>query len=264
MYSTPLYIVHISDTHIGPTPDYELYGCNTLHRARRMIETINTLPVAPDFVLHTGDVVSHPDEAAYRLAAEVFTLLHVPMYFVSGNHDASMMIATYLKMGPVSSVHERSLAYTLMVKGVRFIVLDGRGPDEIDPHGLLAEPQFAFLLDALERDSAPVAVAVHFPPIRLDSRWLDDYMLLLNGERLHETLVPFRHRLRGVFFGHVHRGMTLFRDGILYSSVASTIGQFMAWPGNEGVQLDLHHPPCFNFITFIEDQVIIKEHMVVP
>jgi len=262
--STPLYFVHISDTHIGPRPDYELYGCNPLHRARRMIETINALPVVPDFVLHTGDVVSDPDEAAYRLTAEVFTLLRCPVYFVAGNHDAPMMIAKYLKMGSVSNVHETSLSYTFMVKGVRFIVLDGRGPDEIDPHGLLAEPQFAFLLAALERDSAPVAVVVHFPPIPLDSRWLDSEMLLLNGERLHRTLVPIRHRLRGVFFGHVHRGMTVFRDGILYSSVASTTGQFTAWPTTERVQLDLQHPACFNFITFIDDRTIIKEHMVVP
>lgn len=259
---SPLRFIHISDTHIGPTRDYELYGCNCFNNALRMVETINRLPLVPEFVLHTGDVTAAPDEAAYRLAAEVFTRLRVPIYFVTGNHDSSVMIRKYLRMGEMEIASDvNGLAYTFEVNGYRFITLDARGPDEIDPRGVLEEHQFAFLRRELDRDATPVAVFLHFPPLPLDSRWLNNEMLLMNGERLHRVLVPYRDRLRGVFFGHVHRGMHVLQDGVLYSSVASTIGQFAAWPDDQQVRLDLDHPACFNVVTLTETATVIKEHV---
>ncbi len=263
MARSPLRFIHISDTHIGTTRDYELYGCNCYSNALRIIETINGLPLLPEFVLHTGDVAAAPDEAAYQLAAEVFARLNIPIYFVTGNHDSAALIKTYLKMGEMEiTSHSSFLAYTFERNGFRFIALDARGPDEIDPRGVLEEHQFDFLQGQLARDASPVAVFVHFPPLPLDSLWLNNTMLLINGERFHRMLVPHRDRLRGVFFGHVHRGMHVLQDGVLYSSVASTIGQFAAWPNDEQVRLDLHHPACFNVVTLTDQTTIIKEHVI--
>ncbi len=264
MTSAPLYFVHISDTHIGPNEGYELYGANTYNNALRVVEAINALPVPLDFVVHTGDVTAHPDEQCYRLAVEVFARLRIPIYFVTGNHDTSLLIKKYLTIGKVDRhiADERFLTYAFEKKGVRLVVLDGRGSDEIDPRGVLDEQQFVFLQEELARDRSPLAVFVHFPALPLDARWFDANMLLLNGERLHAELAAVRERLRGVFFGHVHRGMQLFRDGVLYSGVASTIGQFTAWPADETVRLDFDHPPCFNVVTLFEHQTIVKEHAV--
>ncbi len=264
MPSAPLYFVHISDTHIGPTPEYELYGANTYSNALRMVEAINTLPVRLDFVLHTGDITSHPDEHAYTLAADVFARLRVPIYFVTGNHDSAELIKKFLRMGEVETegADRTFLTYAFEKKGLRFITLDGRGPDEIDPRGVLAVHQFDFLKQELERDVSPLVVFVHFPPLRLDSRWLDKEMLLINGEILHQMLVPYRERVRGVFHGHVHRGIQTLKDGIFYSSVASTIGQFSTWPDDPQMQLDTGHPPCFHFVTLLHEQTIVKEHVL--
>ncbi len=66
----PVYFVHLSDTHFGPTKEYSRQGHRSLPYARRVIEMINSLPTQPDFVIHTGDVTTHPTEEAYRLAAE--------------------------------------------------------------------------------------------------------------------------------------------------------------------------------------------------
>lgn len=263
MSSSPLYFIHISDTHIGPSRVYELYGANTYLNAVRLVQTINTLPLVPDFVLHTGDVAAAPDERAYLLASEIFGQLTVPIYFVTGNHDSAALIKKYLKMGEMEVVPLPDyLSYTFEKKGYRFVALDARGPDEIDPKGILEEHQFTFLQKQLERDAMPVAVFIHFPALPLDSRWLNNTMLLINGERFHRLLVPHRQRLRGVFFGHVHRGMHVLQDGVLYSSVASTIGQFTAWPDEENVRLDLDHPPCFNLVTLTDGRTIVKEHVL--
>lgn len=264
MSSLPLYFIHISDTHIGPTKEYELYGANTYTNALRVVETINALPLACDFVLHTGDIAASPNEDAYRLAAEVFGQLRAPIYFVTGNHDSAVFIKKYLTMGPAdrSGGEEHFLTYAFERKGIRCIALDARGPDEIDPRGILEEHQFAFLEQELQRDAMPAAVFIHFPALPLDSIWLDRNMLLLNGEQLHAVLARHRERLRGVFFGHVHRGMQVLQDGILYSSVASTIGQFMAWPHDEDVRIDCDHPPCFNLVALAKEKTIVKEHVV--
>jgi Icc protein len=262
MSDNPLYFVHISDTHFGPTHDFKLYGKIAYAQATKIVEAINALPVPPDFLVHTGDIASHPDDLSYRLAADVLSRVRVPVYYVIGNHDAAELVRRFLPMGERTSILEddRFLTYAFESRGYRFVALDARGPDEIDPHGVLGTQQFDFLESEFRKDQKPVIVFVHFPPLSLDSRWFDQNMLLLNGEILHQFLVPIKERVRGVFFGHVHRGIQILRDGILYSAVASTVGQFFAWPHDEHVKLDLHHPPCFNFVTLRDGQTIIKEH----
>ncbi|MFZ0547616.1 MAG: metallophosphoesterase, partial [Candidatus Promineifilaceae bacterium] len=78
MLEAPLYFVQISDTHIGPTADYSRDGHYSLPCAKRVVEVINTLPTRPDFVIHTGDVVTNPHPVSYQLAAETFAGLEVP------------------------------------------------------------------------------------------------------------------------------------------------------------------------------------------
>ena len=94
-----VYFVHITDSHLGPTPDYTLREHVTLPAVKRLVELINSLPVRPDFVMHTGDVVTNPHPDSYALAAETFSQLNVPIYYATGNHDTSHDIHKYLAIG---------------------------------------------------------------------------------------------------------------------------------------------------------------------
>ena len=259
-----VHFVHISDTHIGPTPDFTLGDVQTLPALERVVARVNALPVRLDFVMHTGDVAANPSPEAYRLAAEVMGRLSAPVYYVTGNHDRSRDIRAYLSMGPKADLveGEETLAYRFDVRGHRMIVLDGRGPDAIDPHGLLPEAQLEALRQEVAQGDLPLTVFIHFPPVALHSPWLDRDMLLLNGTDLHRALVAGRDRLRGVFFGHVHRGMQVFRDGVLYSSVGSTFCQFTAWPGDEKPGFEADGPGCFNFVTLTPEGFVVKAHTV--
>jgi Icc protein len=256
-----VYFVHISDTHIGPTPDYSRHGHEPLPCARRLVEIINDLPTIPDFVIHTGDVVTDPHPDSYRLAAETFAKLNVPIYYVNGNHDTAADIERYLPMGPkVMASHSGELAYVFEVKGYRFLVLDARGPDEIDPHGLLSEAQLKLARREAQPEGLPLTVFVHYPCLPVNSSWMDAYMLIINGERLHEALLPARERLRGVFYGHVHQHMETMRDGILYVAAASAFSQFTAWPGEVAPGFDSDHPPAYSFVHLLPKQTIIHQH----
>jgi Icc protein len=259
----PVYFVHISDSHFGPTAEYARHGHRPQPAVERAVEIINNLPTQPDFVIHTGDVVTDPDEASYRRATAVFSQLKMPVYFVTGNHDRSRDIHQFMAMGPHQplSADPDVLSYAFAVKGYRFVVLDARGPDEIDPHGLLSEAQLAVVRAEATAVGPPLTIFMHYPILPLNSIWMDANMLVLNGTALHEALLPARERLRGVFYGHVHQSMQTMKDGILYTVVASLFAQFSAWPHDADIREDPDYLPGFNFVHLLPNQTIVHQHI---
>ena len=260
--SEPLYFVHISDTHIGPHADYNRHGHYPLPCAERVVEIINNLPVTPDFVIHTGDIVTDPHPNSYKLAAKVFGRLKVPIYYVTGNHDRARDIHQYLSMGPKQEATDNkdALSYAFDIKGYRFLVVDARAPDEIDPHGLLSEDQLEFVRENVQPLGPPLTLFMHYPILTMNSVWMDAYMLVINGGALHKLLLPAKERLRGVFYGHIHQNMQSVRDGITYISVASVFSQFGAWPNDMTTSYDPDHSPGYNFVHMLPEQMIVHQH----
>ncbi|MEM7333081.1 MAG: metallophosphoesterase [Chloroflexota bacterium] len=259
-----VYFVQISDSHIGPSVDYERHGHNPYKCLAALVEHINGLPTKPDFIIHTGDVVTDPDSDSYRLAADVFSNLHAPIYFVNGNHDKARDIHRFLPMGPkqILSKNLDVLTYAFEVKNYRFLVIDARGPDEIDPHGLLSDEMLTILRSETSMDGPPLTLFSHFPVQPMNSIWMDAYMLIINGQKMHEMLVPIRERVRGVFYGHIHQNMQTLKDGILYVAAGSTFSQFSAWPDDATTGFDPLHPPAYNFVHLMPKQTIIHQHVI--
>ena len=256
------YFVQISDTHIGPSARFERHGHNALSCARRVVEIINGLPQRPDFVVHTGDVVYDPDPEAYRLAARTFARLNAPVYYVVGNHDRARDINHFLPMGPREVLAEDRdlLSYAFEARGYRFLVVDARGPDEIDPHGLFSARQLEIVREEVSRDGPPLVIFTHYPIFPLNSVWMDTYMLTLNGAAFHDIVREAGSRLRAVFHGHVHQNMQTLRDGVLYTSIASVFAQFAAWPNDVVTSFDTQHPPGYGFVHLLPQQTIIHQH----
>jgi Icc protein len=230
-----------------------------------LVELLNNLSVKPEFVIHTGDVVTEPDPRSYRLAAELFARLELPIYYVNGNHDTAAEIKQYLPM----AAHEPfcgdpdSLSYSFNLKGERFLVLDGRAPDELDPHGILSDSQLEWLRreavgEGPMADGLPLTVFLHFPVVPMNAIWMDANMRLLNWEAVHEALRPAVNRLRGVFHGHVHQSMQTVRDGVGYTAVASSFAQFTAWPTDAQPHIDHAQPPGYNFVHLLPEQTIVR------
>jgi Icc protein len=257
-----VYFAIISDTHIGPTADYSRHGYQPLPCAQRVINILNNLPTKPDFVVHTGDIVTDPDPISYQLAAEVLSNIQAPTYFVNGNHDRAQDIHKYFSMGPKLNATDDLgvLSYTFEVKGYRFLVLDARGPDEIDPQGLLSEAQLDLVRREVALDGPPLTVFLHYPVLPLNSVWMDREMLVMNGDELHQALLPARDRLRAVFYGHVHQSMQTMCDGILYVATASTFSQFTAWPTHAETGFDPEQLPAYSFVHLMPGQTIIHQH----
>ncbi len=261
----PVHFVHISDTHLIHLRDYVVLGNNPFSNLMRVVEAINNLPTPPRFVIHTGDVANHDTEVAYELAAEAFSQISIPMYYATGNHDIRDYMRKHLSMGPKEDVLSDSdlNCYRFSVDNERFLVLDTKQPFEEAGHfGKLTEDQLDFVREEVGQQNGPLTVFIHHSPLDLDSKWYAKDVGMLNGDELHEVLLPARDRLRGVFFGHVHRGTHIQKDGIAYISVGSTFCQLNYWPNEQEMNADEEHPPCFNFVTLHEDRVIVKEHSV--
>jgi Icc protein len=101
-------------------------------------------------------------------------------------------------------------------------------------------------------------VAVHHNLLPTGIPWLDDFMRTTNGEAVHAALLPARHRLRGVFFGHVHQPLDMLRDGILYASAPSSWCQYHAYPDQADTIEDAASGPGFNIVTVTDDQTYVR------
>ncbi len=256
-----LRFVHISDTHLNPDQRYtqDVAPHSAWRGAEVLVETLNALPFTPDFVLHTGDVAYDPHPAAYEAAHRLLSQIRYPVLYIGGNHDDPAAVQRIMM-----TRGDQPLYYEQEINGVQLVLLDSNAPlppGYQPPSGHVDDAQLAWL-NALCRadDPRPLVVAVHHNVLPSGIPWLDTYMALINGEAVHQALLQARHRLRGVFHGHVHMNLETLRDGILYSSVLSSWYQIHAWPGQTETVVDTGAEAGFNVVTVTAQQTLIRRH----
>lgn len=257
---TVLRFVHISDTHISHDPTYSLPEAKhtPAEAARALVEAINNLPFAPDFVMHTGDVAYDPVPRAYKAARDILKQIKYPVYYLSGNHDhCESLQKIVVGRDEVKLPYD----YEFEVKGVQIVCVDSNAPAK-PPAGAVTAEQLAWLskLASDKTDTRPMLVMVHHNVLPTGVPWWDDFMRMTNGEDFHRALLPAQPRLRGVFHGHVHQGVDIFRDGILYSSVVSSWYQIHSWPGQTDTLGDFDNKPGYNVVTVTPQQTFIRRH----
>lgn len=254
-----LRFVHISDTHISHDPEYILPEAahTPANGARALVDAINNLPFEPDFVLHTGDVVYDPDPLAYVAARDILSKIRFPVYYLAGNHDdRDLLQRIMLDREPLTPFD-----YQFEAKGVQVVCVDSNGPAQ-QPAGFVTSDQIARLEGICKdtEDQRPLVIAVHHNVLPNGIPWWDDFMRMTNGQEFHEALLPARHRLRGVFHGHVHQPVDTYRDGVLYSGVSSSWYQIHAFPGQKDTVGDEDGEPGFNVVTVTPQQTFIRRH----
>lgn len=254
-----LTFVHISDTHIHWDVTYQgAWAEYPAHQGgEALVKAVNSLPFEPDFVLHTGDVTYDPDPLAYDSARDMLRGLKAPIHYLVGNHDDRYYLQKVLLERPTSAI-EPFYHYDFDCQGVQIVCLDTNGP-ATPPAGFLMENQLKWL-DAIcqAKDERPLVVAMHHNPVKTPVPWLNDYMGLMNSELVHQVLLKARHRLRGVFFGHVHQNLDIYRDGILYCSTVSSWLQFNAYPDMVETQQDKNAEPGFSVVTITDEQTFVR------
>lgn len=268
-----LQFVHISDTHLlkpGQALDFGDIGPEWAEYARQvlalrhdagavvttLVREINSLPARLDFVLHTGDVAGQPQSPDdYDIMARWLGQINYPLFYLPGNHDDADGVRRLLN----GAATPETLDYTFECNGVQIVCLDSN--HSAVPHGGGLDDRQLTWLESIcaAQDDRPLVVSLHHHPIPLGVPWLDA-LALSNGDDLHRILLLARARLRGVFFGHIHYGIDVLRDGILYSSAPGAWYQFSGWPGWATPALDDRASPGFSVVTITRDRTFVRRH----
>ncbi len=257
-----LTFVQISDTHLYLDPEQvtDFIPFSPLPGTNAVIDAVNALPFPIDFVLHTGDVMTDPENAEdYQYAVQLLSRLNAPVYYMPGNHDRTDGMRQYLMPGHVFP-SDSQFYYAFEVNGVQIVMLDSHIPRT--GHGIISDEQFEWLAEiCTPSDPRPLVVALHHHPIELGVPWFDT-LALRNGQTLHNRLSQVRDRLRGVFYGHIHQNTATMRDGISYFSCLSSWYQLRSWHGQKQPHKDPVQQPGFNVVTVTADDLIVQRYLV--
>jgi len=272
VWEQPVHLIHISDSHLGPTPEFELHGANPAERTTAIVDRlcqlhVNGVPI--DAVIHTGDVTADGDDdqagdRSLRLAQALFARLPAPLYVINGNHDNREALAKIFAHAQTETLPgaSSSLVGCSQLNQIKLFALDARPDPADDPSGFLPHDQLQALdevLRACRTSSTRCLVYLHYPPLALDCAWMDDEMLISNGYELHRLLRRYRESVSCVLFGHIHQSLQQTVDGILYCAVGASVFPFSAWPGDHKPTIDASSSACFNYVTLAGDAAMIRQ-----
>jgi len=208
--------VQISDTHIGFNKPANADVAGTLKKA---IARINALPVAPDFILHTGDLshLSEPSEFD-TLDQLLKTVKTGKIFYVPGEHDVIS-----------DNGKEFRARYGKDAKGGGWFSFDQRGVHFIGlvnvlniaegGLGLLGGDQLVWLKDDLSGRSSetPIVVFAHVP------LW-SDYPEWGWGTQDAELALSYLKRFGSVTVlnGHIHQTLKKVEGTVTFHTATST------------------------------------------
>ncbi len=227
------YFVQLSDSHWGfqgpPNPD----ASGTLRKA---VAAVNALPVAPDFIVFTGDLTHTTDDPVERrrrmaeFRSIVADLQVKEIHVMPGEHDAS------LDRGAAFREQFGATFYTFDHKGVHFIAIDNVS----DPNARIGDEQLAWLHDDLSKRSkdASIVVLTHRPLFDLVPKW--DWATR-DGDQAIALLMPYRNVT--VFYGHIHQEHHHMTGHIAHHAARSLIYPLPA-PGSQDKRLPLPWDPA--------------------
>lgn len=250
--------IHISDTHIGESKDFTLYGKNTFNCTKKLLDLIGKFDSPFDFIIHTGDIVNNPQKNAISLARELFGTVRNPIYFVTGNHDNSDVIKG-VQTDTSRCSQSSNLLYSFSINRYLFVFLNLKGAGEDDNHGIFSIEDGNILYNhILENTRFKIILFIHFPPLELDCPWIDREMTLLNNERILDIIHGSSAKFSGVFYGHIHNPTCINHGGVIYSSAPSPFCLFSNFSSDNEVHFNPDIPVSFNYITVTENDVIVK------
>jgi 3',5'-cyclic AMP phosphodiesterase CpdA len=266
--TVPIRILQIGDTHWAREPIAP--GIDSLARFDSLCDWISSIKDPIDFIMHTGDWVHRGQLAndsghSTRCAWRRLSRLGIPILTAVGNHDHRHALRECLteslpkdwKLHALDSDLER-LAYWFTLANESFLVLDARASQQIDPRGEICPRQLAALEELLADTSRTWTVFMHYPPINLDCDWIDRTMLIENGEHLHALLASHANRIRGVFFGHIHRPVCCMKQSVLYASTGSATMHFPNLPGDAQALMQSDPIAFANYISISQLGALVK------
>lgn len=208
--------VQISDSHIGFNKDANKDVAGTLKEA---IARINALPVAPDFVLHTGDLTHLAEAEEFDTLDQLLKGVKTSqILYVPGEHDVIGDNGKRYLERFGKGTKGRGW-YSFDHKGVHFIGLVNVMDIKENGLGILGNEQLEWLeADLKERSSeTPIVVFAHIPLWTVYPEW---------GWGTSESAQALSYLKRfgsvTVLNGHIHQTMKKVEGRVTFHTAMST------------------------------------------
>lgn len=199
--SDPTTFLHLTDLHLShPDLDDPYLVSDTAKTLDMVLQEIAGMASPPAFVIVSGDLSNRGEEKSYRLLAEKMAPLEMPVFYALGNHDNRERFRSVV-LGESENL-AAPYFYDRVVAGVHVIVLDTLAPGKVG--GTLDDAQFAFLAEALGRETGvPKIVVMHHPPAMDEAEPMSwESIDVESTERLADILAG--HKIEAILSGHVH------------------------------------------------------------
>ncbi|GMR08582.1 MAG: hypothetical protein BMS9Abin26_1587 [Gammaproteobacteria bacterium] len=219
MQTDALKFVHITDPHLLDQPEETFHSLNT----RKNLEAVlsDSLMRYPDidFLLFTGDISQTGSEESYTLFNSLVQQYDLPIYCIPGNHDTPELLQHVIPNCPDKSIN--------IIQSDKFSLVLLNSRVENREHGMITQHCLQQLEEHLKNGEDQFnIIAIHHPPVLINSRWLDEIGLLNKTEFLQTINKYPRNTL--LLFGHVHQEIDQQLDNLRLLATPSTCYQFKA------------------------------------
>ncbi len=214
----PITIAQITDTHLIPDAQSHVFGFPTTASLAAVLAQVK--PLAPDYLLLTGDLADAGDVLAYQKLRELVAPLKIPSLYIGGNHDLVGRMEEMLDCEPFDARKSLDLGEW------RLILLNSVISTRCCAEGELSPETLTWLQTELKTyPNQPTLIALHHPPVSTGIDWLDP-LGLQSPENLHEAIAPFP-QVRLVVFGHIHHALHRRLNQVDFLGCPSTCVQFI-------------------------------------
>jgi len=162
-----LKFVHITDTHLLNQPKETLHSLNTKKSLETVLSQSQIRYPDIDFLLFTGDISQTGTKESYMLFKSVIQQYDLPSYCIPGNHDTPKLLQHIIHNCPDNSI-------SIIQLGKFSLVLLNTWVKNKE-HGMITQCCLRQLEDHLKNSEDQFnVIAIHHPPVLINSKWLDE------------------------------------------------------------------------------------------
>lgn len=207
----------------------------------RTVAELNALPVRPDLVVATGDLVNDARPQQYDRFQEIVADLRAPLLPLPGNHDdRTELRRRFAGLLPPGGPDD-PIDHVVDVGPVRLVLLDTQIPGSVG--GRLTAGQLDWLDGVLaEAPERPTVVFQHHPPFVTGIDFMDHDGF--DGAAAYESVIGRHPQVELVSCGHLHRTIHHRFGGAVAATWPSTCAQLDLTLGASAVAYT-DEPPSF-------------------
>ena len=251
-HTDALKFVHITDTHLLNSADETFHNINTKQTFEAVLSQCQERYPNIDFLLFTGDISQTGTKESYALLKSIIERCDIPIYCVPGNHDTPKLLRNVIPNSPDSSIN--------IIQIGRFSLILISSWVKNKHHGMVTQHCLQQLEDCLQNnDNQFMVIAIHHPPVFINSVWLDEIGLHNKTEFL-QTINKFTQN-KLLLFGHVHQEFDWKNNKLRVLTTPSTCYQYKA--KSKYMHRLYTPPPAYRYVRLTtSNQIDTKVHFV--